>query len=159
MSLDPITLEVLRNRLDAIAENMEATLVRCAYSSMVKEAADASVALFNVNGDTIAQSLALPIHLGSMPPAVKILLAAYPAASLKEGDVLLLNDPYNGGQHFPDLIALVPIIHNNETVAVAVSLAHHQDIGGRTPGSQPTDAMDVFEEGLCIPPVKIMEEG
>ena len=159
MSLDPITLEVLRNRLDAIADNMESTLIRCAYSTIIKEGGDCSVALFDVNGDTVAQGLAIPVHLGSMPPAVKSMLVTFPADGLAEGDVVIMNDPYTGGQHNPDIVCIVPVIHQGETVALAVSLAHHQDVGGRTPGSNPTDATDVFEEGLCIPPVKLYDRG
>jgi N-methylhydantoinase B len=159
MSIDPITLEVLRNRFDAIADNMENTLVRCAASPSVKDSADCSVALFDVRGDTVAQGLAIPIHLGSMPPAVKAMLKSCPASSLGEGDMLIMNDPYSGGQHNPDILVLVPVVFGGETVAFAVSLAHHQDVGGRTPGSNPTDATDVFEEGLCIPPMKLAENG
>ena len=159
MSVDPVTLEVLRHRLDAIANSMESTLVRCASSPSVKEGADCSVALFDVNGNTIAQGLAIPVHLGSMPPAVASMLAAFPARDLSEGDIVIMNDPYAGGQHNPDIIMLVPVVHAGETVALAVSLAHHQDVGGRTPGSNPTDAADVFEEGLCIPPLKLVEGG
>ena len=159
MSIDTITLEVLRNRLDAIADNMESTLIRCAYSTIIKEGGDCSVALFDLNGDTVAQGLAIPVHLGSMPPAVKSMLTAFPAKMLRDGDVVIMNDPYTGGQHNPDIICIVPVIHEGETVALAVSLAHHQDVGGRTPGSNPTDATDVFEEGLCIPPVKLYDEG
>ena len=157
--LDPITLEILRHRLDAIADNMESTLVKCASSPSVKEGADCSVALFDIAGDTVAQGLAIPVHLGSMPPAVKRMLARYPPQSLKEGDMVVMNDPYGGGQHNPDIIVLVPVVHNGETVALAVALAHHQDVGGRTPGSNPTDAADVFEEGLCLPPIKFVEGG
>ena len=159
VSLDPITLEVLRHRFDAIADNMESTLVKCASSPSVKEGADCSVALFDTSGDTVAQGLAIPVHLGSMPPAVKSMLARYPARSLKKGDMVAMNDPYGGGQHNPDIIVLVPVVHGGETVALAVALAHHQDVGGRTPGSNPTDAADVFEEGLCIPPIKFVENG
>lgn len=158
MSIDPITLEVLRHRFDAIANNMETTLIRCAYSSIVKEAGDCSVAIFDVAGNTIAQGLALPVHLGSMPPAVKAMLAKFPAPTLRDGDVVIMNDPYAGGQHNPDVLILVPVIYQGETVALAVSLAHHQDVGGRTPGSNPTDAADVFEEGLCIPPLMLMRD-
>ena len=159
MSLDPITLEVLRNRLDAIADNMESTLIRCAYSGIIKEGADCSVALFDISGQTVAQGLALPVHLGSMPPAVKAMLAKFPAREMSEGDVIIMNDPYLGGQHNPDIICIVPVVHRDETVALAVSLAHQQDVGGRTAGSNPTDSTDVFEEGLCIPPLKLMENG
>jgi N-methylhydantoinase B len=159
MTLDPVTLEVLRHRLDSIANNMQATLMRCAYSSIIKEGGDCSVALFDIEGNTVAQGLALPVHLGSMPPAVKRLIEKFPPQKLEDGDVLIMNDPYGGGQHNPDLVVVVPVIFDGETVALAVSLAHHQDVGGRTPGSNPTDATDVFEEGLCIPPLKLAEGG
>ena len=159
MSLDSITLEVLRNRLDAIANNMESTLVKCAASPSVKEGADCSVALFDLNGDTVAQGVAVPLHLGSMPPAVKTMLRQFPPHTLPEGDMLIMNDPYDGGQHHPDLLVLVPVVYRGETVAFAVSLAHHQDVGGRTPGSNPTDSTDIFEEGLCIPPMKLVSDG
>lgn len=159
MSLDAITLEVLRNRLDAIADNMESTLIRCAYSGIIKEGADCSVALFDINGQTVAQGLAIPVHLGSMPPAVKAILADFPAAEMNEGDAIIMNDPYLGGQHNPDIICIIPVIYHDKTVALAVSLAHQQDVGGRTAGSNPTKSTDVFEEGLCIPPLKLMENG
>ena len=159
MSVDPITLEVLRHRLDAIADNMESTLIKCGYSSLIKEGGDCSVAIFDIAGNTIAQGLASPIHLGSMPPAVKSMLAKYPAHTLKDGDLVIMNDPYAGGQHNPDIVIVVPVVYRNETVALGVSLAHHQDVGGRTAGSNPTDATDIFEEGLCIPPLKLMENG
>ena len=159
MSLDAITLEVLRHRLDAIANNMESTLIKSAYSSIVKEGGDCSVALFDLSGETIAQGVAIPVHLGSMPPAIKSMLAEFPPDSLREGDMVIMNDPYGGGQHNPDVVVLVPVVYRGETVAIAASLAHHQDVGGRTPGSNPTDATDVFEEGLCIPPLKFVEGG
>ena len=124
MTFDPITLEVLRHRFDAIANNMESTLVKCASSPSVKEGADCSVALFDIKGDTVAQGMAIPVHLGSLPPAVKSMLAKYPPQSLKEGDMVVMNDPYDGGQHHPDMIVLVPVVYGGETVALAVALAH-----------------------------------
>jgi N-methylhydantoinase B len=159
MKIDPITLEVLRHRLDAIADNMETTLIRVAASPSVKEASDCSVALFDVTGNTVAQGLAIPVHLGSLSPAVAAMIAKFPPQSLDDGDMLIMNDPYGGGQHNPDIIVAVPVFFRGEAVALAVALAHHQDVGGRTPGSNPTDATDVFEEGLCIPPLKLVERG
>jgi N-methylhydantoinase B len=159
MSIDSVTLEVIRNRLDAIANNMEVTMVKCASSPSVKEGADCSVAIFDIRGDMVAQGVAVPLHLGSMPPAVKAMIRKYPPQTLKEGDMLIMNDPYNGGQHYPDIIVITPVCFRGETVALAVSLAHHQDVGGRTPGSNPTDSTDIFEEGLCIPVMKLMSDG
>ncbi len=159
MTIDPITLEVLRHRFDAIANNMEATMIRCALSPIVKEGADGSVGLFDVNGDTVAQGVAVPVHLGSMPPAIKSMIVKFPPQTLSEDDVVVMNDAYEGGQHNPDIIVIVPIVYRGRTRALAVSLAHHQDVGGRTPGSNPTDVTDVFEEGLCIPAMKFIEGG
>src|SRR5690606_31859262 len=100
-SIDPVTIEVLRNRFDAIANNMETTLVKCAYSTVIKEAADCSVALFDRFGNTIAQGVAIPVHLGSLPPAVKALIEHFPIDELSDGDAIAMNDPYAGGQHYP----------------------------------------------------------
>lgn len=157
--VDPVTIEVLRNRFDAIANNMETTLIKCAYSTVIKEAADCSVALFDRFGNTIAQGVAIPVHLGSLPPAVRALIEHFPIDGLSDGDAIAMNDPYSGGQHYPDLIVVVPVFFEGQAVALAVSLAHHQDVGGTAPGSTPTDATSVFDEGLCIPPVKLVEKG
>src|SRR5256884_688301 len=99
VAIDPILLEVLRNRLDAIADEMELTLLKSAASPIVKEGLDASAALFSVRGETIAQAAAIPIHLGALEFAAKRLVRAFPPASMVKGDVFLLNDPYDGGTH------------------------------------------------------------
>lgn len=156
---DLVTLEVLRNRLDVIAEEMEYTLLRTSYSSIVKEALDASAALFLADGQMIAQATALPVHLGSVIPAVTPMLQEFPAKDLREGDVIIMNDPYEGGTHVPDIILLVPVRVDGATVGLACSLAHHQEIGGKTPGSVPVDATEIYQEGLLIPPMKLYNRG
>ena len=156
---DPITLEVIRNRLDAIAEEMELTLLRTSHSPIVKEALDASAALFDGGGQQIAQAAAAPIHLGMVIPAVRRIVELFPPETMRDGDVYLLNDPFEGGSHLPDLIMLTPVIVDGETIALSLAVTHHQEIGGRSPGSTPMDATEIYQEGLRIPPVKLYERG
>ncbi len=156
---DPILLEVLRNRLDAIADEMEITMLRSAYSPIVKEGLDASSALFDVTGETIAQGTGIPIHLGSLVFAVRKVLEVFPPEGMREGDGFLLNDPYDGGTHLPDWVVVVPILADGRTVALATTMCHHQDVGGKTPGSIPTDATEIYQEGLIIPPCQLLRQG
>ena len=109
-AIDPVLLEVLRNRLDAIADEMELTLLRSAASPIVKEGLDASAALFNIEGETIAQAAAIPIHLGALQFAARRIVRAFPPATMRDGDAFLLNDPYDGGTHLPDITLAVPVI-------------------------------------------------
>jgi len=159
MKIDPITLEVVRNRLDFIADEMEMTLLKSAYSAIIQEALDASAAIFDTKGQTIVQATALPAQLGMLIPAVKSIIDAYPPDQMKEGDVYLMNDPYNGGTHLPDITVVAPVIYHGKTLALSVNMAHHQDLGGKVPGSIPTDATEIFQEGLIIPPLKLYDQG
>lgn len=155
--IEAVELEVLRGRLDTLAEEMQVTLQRSAFSSVVKEGADASAALFDAKGELVAQANALPVHLGSIEPAVASLLERFPPETLHEADVLVTNDPYVGGQHLPDLVIVSPIFWEGKVVAFAGSMAHHQDVGGMAPGSIPTNATELFQEGLRIPPLRLDE--
>jgi N-methylhydantoinase B len=157
--LDPILLEVLRNRLDAIADEMELTLLKSAASPIVKEGLDASAALFNVHGETVAQAAAIPIHLGALQFAAQRIVRAFPPAAMHEGDAFLLNDPYDGGTHLPDISLAVPVFVDGRVVALACTMCHHQDVGGRTPGSVPTDATELYQEGVIIPPTQLFRAG
>ena len=157
--MDPVLLEVLRNRLDAIADEMELTLLKSAASPIVKEGLDASAALFNIRGETIAQAAAIPIHLGALDFAARRLVQAFPPATMREGDAFLLNDPYDGGTHLPDITLAVPVFAEGRAVALACTMCHHQDVGGRTPGSVPTDATELYQEGLIIPPTQLFRAG
>ena len=159
MDIDPILLEVLRNRLDTIADEMELTLLKSAASPIVKEGLDASAALFSVRGETIAQAAAIPIHLGALEFAAKRLVRAFPPARMAEGDVFLLNDPYDGGTHLPDITVAVPVCADGQAVALSCTMCHHQDVGGRTPGSVPTDATELYQEGVIIPPTQLFRAG
>ena len=159
MATDLITLEVLRNKFDVIADEMEIALLKSAYSSIVKEGMDASAALFTIGGETIAQAASIPIHLGSLVPAVQRIIQEFPVETMAEGDVYIMNDPYDGGSHLPDIVIVVPIIYHGSTVALSTTMTHNQDVGGKTPGSVPTDATDIFQEGLRLPPLKFYERG
>jgi N-methylhydantoinase B len=159
MAIDPILLEVLRNRLDAIADEMELTLLKSAASPIVKEGLDASAALFNTHGETVAQAAAIPIHLGALQFAAQRLVRAFPPQRMVEGDAFLLNDPYDGGTHLPDITLAVPVVADGRVVALACTMCHHQDVGGRTPGSVPTDATELYQEGVIIPPTQLFRAG
>ncbi|MGH7397651.1 MAG: hydantoinase B/oxoprolinase family protein [Candidatus Rokuibacteriota bacterium] len=158
-AIDPILLEVLRNRLDAIADEMELTLLKSAASPIVKEGLDASAALFNTRGETIAQAAAIPIHLGALQFAAQRIVRAFPPDGMRDGDAFLLNDPYDGGTHLPDITLAVPVFADGRAVALACTMCHHQDVGGGTPGSVPTDATELYQEGIIIPPTQLFRAG
>ncbi len=158
-TIDPVLLEVLRNRLEAIADEMELTLLKSAASPIVKEGLDASAALFNIRGETIAQAAAIPIHLGALQCAAQRIVRAFPPDRMREGDAFLLNDPYDGGTHLPDITLAVPVLDGGRAVALACTMCHHQDVGGRTPGSVPTDATELYQEGIIIPPTQLFRAG
>jgi len=152
-SIDPITLEVARNKLDGIAEEMQQTLLRSSFSPIVKEGLDASASLFTLAGETIAQACAIPVHLGTLIPVVATILKSFPVEAMKPGDAYLMNDPYLGGTHLPDIAVIRPIFSGNRPIALAATMTHHQDVGGLAPGSVPTNATEIFQEGLRIPPL------
>src|SRR5215475_6828394 len=158
-AIDPVLLEVLRNRLEAIADEMELTLLKSAASPIVKEGLDASAALFNVQGETIAQAAAIPIHLGALQCAAQRIVRAFPPERMRDGDAFLLNDPYDGGTHLPDITLALPVFSEGRAVALACTMCHHQDVGGRTPGSVPTDATELYQEGVIIPPTQLFRAG
>jgi N-methylhydantoinase B len=159
MNLDPITLEVVRGRFDVIAEEMQFAMIRSAYSNIVKEAADTSTAIFDLKGQLVAQASGIPILLGVLVPAVQRIIKAFPAEIMRERDVYIMNDPYEGGTHLPDIVAVSPIFFEGYPLALSCVITHHVDIGGKTPGSLPVDATDIFQEGLRIPPVILAKAG
>ena len=157
--VDPVTLEVVRNKLEGIANEMQMTLLHSAFSPIVKEGMDCSAALFTADGQTIAQATAIPIHLATMIPALAAVVRKYPVAGMAEGDVYILNDPYSGGTHLPDITLFIPVRAEGRVIGFSVTTVHHQDMGGMAPGSIPTDATEIYQEGLRIPPLKYMERG
>ena len=153
--LDAIELEILRNQLESVAEEMGEVLVRGAFSPNITERRDCSTALFDADGRLVAQAEHIPVHLGAMPEAVDAVLDADPAP----GDVFLLNDPFAGGTHLPDVTLVSSICPDDEIVGYAVSRAHHADVGGMAPGSMPAGARDIQQEGLRIPPTRLVAGG
>lgn len=156
---DPITVEVVRNKLDGIAEEMQMTLVRSSFSPFVKEGLDASVSLFTLEGETLAQATAIPIHLATMIPMVRRLCESFAPETMRPDDLYIMNDPYLGGTHLPDILVMAPVFHDGRPIAFTAAITHHQDVGGMTPGSVPTNATDIFQEGLRIPPLRLRRDG
>lgn len=158
-TLDPVLLEVMRNRFAAIAEEMGVSLVRTSYSTNIKDRRDCSCALFDVDGNVIAQAEHIPVHLGVLPFGVRGAIAAMADMDLQPGDAIMHNDPYVGGTHLPDLIVVAPIFHAGRIVGYAGNLAHHSDMGGMVPGSMPPRASEIYQEGIRFPPVRIRKAG
>ncbi len=153
---DPILLELYRHRLAGVAEEMGVTLRRTAYSPNIKERLDFSCALFDTSSRMVAQAAHIPVHLGAIPRSVEAALQRYDDWS--EGDLVILNDPYAGGTHLPDITMISPIFAAGRPVFLAASRAHHADVGGMAPGSLPM-SRDIYQEGLIIPPVKLYHAG
>jgi N-methylhydantoinase B len=157
-TVDVITREVVRGGLEFIAEEMGIILRNAAYSTNIKERMDHSCSLFDFKGRMMAQAEHIPVHLGAMPLAVKTITAEY-EGDIFPGDSFIVNDPFLGGTHLPDITIVSPIHFEQELIGYSVSRAHHNDVGGMTPGSMPGNATEVFQEGLRIPPVKFVEKG
>jgi N-methylhydantoinase B len=157
MSVDPIRLEIFKNLFHSVAEEMGAALRRSAFSPNIKERRDYSCAVFDSAGQVLAMGDHMPVHLGSMPMSVRAALAAFP---LEAGDVALLNDPYAGGTHLPDLTMVRPVFasRTRRPLFYIANRAHHADVGGAHAGSMGL-SREIFEEGFRIPPVKIMRKG
>ena len=152
---DPVTLEVVRHALYAIAEEMSVIVMRSARSPLLKEAGDLSSCLTDAQGRLIAQGRDIPMHMGVMGFTVKALLERVPAARMRDGDVWYLNLPEVGGNHLPDVKAVRPVFHEGRLMAFAVSLAHWADIGGAVPGSYVPSATECHQEGLRIAPIRL----
>jgi len=182
--IDPITLEVLRNAFAAVAEEMNANLVRTGYSPNITERKDCSCALFDADGEMVSQAETMPVHLGAMPFSVAAALERFPPETLSPGDAIVLNDPFRGGAHLPDLTLVTPIFvesegagdaaasgsaegtaagdsvtDERELLGFAANRAHHADIGGSQAGSVAADSTEIYQEGVRIPPVKLYDGG
>jgi N-methylhydantoinase B len=153
---DPITFEVLRNGLDAIADEMAYTIVRSARSTMIKDCMDYSASLCTAGGELIAQAVNIPVMMCSTPDALLPTIAKF-KGDLAPGDCLILSDPYEGGSHLPDIFMFMPIFHKDRLVAFSSTCAHHVDVGGMAPGSASSEATEIFQEGLRIPILKLYE--
>jgi N-methylhydantoinase B/oxoprolinase/acetone carboxylase alpha subunit len=152
---DPIELEIFKNVFISIADEMGAVLGRTALSPNIKERKDYSCSVFNRRGETLAQGSHIPVHLGAMPLSVQ---AALEDIDFEDGDIALVNDPYRGGTHLPDITCIAPVFFRKRPAFFAANRAHHSDVGGMTPGSMPL-ATEIYQEGLILPPVKLVRRG
>jgi N-methylhydantoinase B/oxoprolinase/acetone carboxylase alpha subunit len=152
---DPIEFELFKNIFVSISEEMAAVLGRTALSPNIKERRDFSCAIFDAAGETLAQGSHIPVHLGAMPLSVQ---AALEVIRFENGDLVVLNDPFRGGTHLPDITCISPVFHRKKLCFFAANRAHHSDVGGMTPGSMPL-AREIFQEGLIIPPLKLVRRG
>ncbi|EFW91505.1 N-methylhydantoinase (ATP-hydrolyzing) B [Haladaptatus paucihalophilus DX253] len=153
--IDAVTLEIMRNQFEGVAEEMGQVLITSSYSPNIKERRDCSTALFDAEGRLVAQAEHIPVHLGAMPEAVTTVLDYDP----EPGDVFVLNDPFEGGTHLPDVTMVSPVTVDGEVLGYAVSRAHHADVGGMTPGSMPAGAREIYQEGIRLPPVRLVKGG
>ena len=159
MRIYPVEFEVFKNLFLSIAEEMGVTLCRTGFSPNIKERLDYSCAVYDANGETIAQGDHMPVHLGAMPLSVR---AAIDAVDMAPGDVVMLNDPFHGGTHLPDITLVSPVFvkgmgksGRNKPSFYVANRAHHSDVGGMSPGSMPV-AREIYQEGLIIPPIRLM---
>ncbi|WP_069471750.1 hydantoinase B/oxoprolinase family protein [Candidatus Marithrix sp. Canyon 246] len=155
-NVDPVMLEIFNNLFMSIAEQMGATLANTAYSVNIKERLDFSCAVFDQTGQLIANAPHVPVHLGSMGDSVETVIKAQTA---KQGDVFVLNNPYHGGTHLPDVTVVTPVFYQNKPLFYVASRGHHADIGGITPGSMPATSKNLHEEGVVIDVFKLVDQG
>ena len=157
--IEPVTFEVIRNSLDTIADQMALTVLRTAYSGIVKDAMDFSTGFADRNGETVAMGLTIALHLGSFPSAVRSILRKFDER-IYPGDIYILNDPYtSGGTHLPDVYIIKPVFAEDELQGFSCTVAHQADIGGIVPGSNSTNSHEIYQEGLRIPTTKLYERG
>jgi N-methylhydantoinase B len=152
---DPITLQVIQARLAGIVQEMQNSLFRTGFSTIIRESQDASCAILNCRGEVVAQHVVLPLHMGAFPACAQGVLSHYSPSEIYEGDAFITNHPYLGGSpHAPDMAVLTPIFYRQEWVGFAANIAHKSDIGGPVPGSCWSQAREIFQEGLHLPPIK-----
>jgi N-methylhydantoinase B len=159
MRYDPVTLEIVRSRLQQITREMGVVLRRTSFSNIFNEGTDFSTALFDAAGQLVTQAEHVTCHIAAMPFSVAAVLKAFGPDGFRPGDIVVVNDPYLGGTHLPDITVLKPVFHNKRLEFLAVDRGHHVDVGGMRPGSYSGDATTLFQEGLCIPPIKLFDAG
>lgn len=160
MAISPIEAEILRNAMASVADEMYIALMKASYSTNIKERKDHSTALFDPDGRVVVQGESMPLHLASMLGLVEVVLEKFGKDGMKPGDMYMSNDPYVGrGSHLPDVAIATPIIHEDRLIMFACNIAHHADIGGMSPGSMAGGMTEIYQEGLRIPPIRLMEDG
>jgi N-methylhydantoinase B len=155
---DPIAFELFRNSLSSVADEMALTIFRTTYSGVLKDNMDYSTGFADADGRLVAQGLTLPGHLGSMPAALASIMRHF-ASDMGPGDVFIMNDPFDGGMHLPDIFIVKPLYHDGERLAFACTCCHHSDVGGRVAGSNASDSTEIYAEGLRIAPMKLYDAG
>ena len=155
--VDPVTLQVIQARLAGIVQEMQNSLFRTVYSTIIRESQDASCAILNRQGEVVAQHVVLQLHMGAFPACAAAILKTFALSEIDEGDAFITNHPYLGGSpHASDMAVLTPIFYRGEWVGFAADMAHKSDIGGTVPGSGSGNAREIYQEGLHLPPVKFM---
>ncbi|MCY0148162.1 hydantoinase B/oxoprolinase family protein [Hoeflea sp. G2-23] len=157
-TLDPITFAVLKSAVESIVDDMAYTVMRTARSPIVRDVLDYSTTMCDAEGRILAQAKTVALHLGAVPDAMEALLRHY-GDDLAPEDVIIFNDPYDGGMHLPDIFMFKPIFRGDEHIGFSVVICHHCDVGGRVPGSNASDSTEIFQEGLRIPPLKLFDRG
>lgn len=157
-AIDPITFAVIKSGLDTIVDDMAYAVMRTARSPIVRDVLDYSVTICDRQGRILSQAKTVALHLGAVPDAIDVVLERF-AGDLFPGDVIVLNDPYDGGMHLPDIFMFKPIFSGERLLGFSVVIAHHCDVGGRVPGSNASDSTEIFQEGLRIAPMKLYERG
>lgn len=155
---DPIAFELFKNAIFSIADEMALTVFRTTYSGVLKDNMDYSTAFADADGRLVAQGLTLPGHLGSIPTAIQSIMRHF-GQTMHEGDVFIMNDPFDGGMHLPDIFIFKPLYHEGRRLAFAATVCHHTDVGGRVAGSNASDSTEIYAEGLRIPPLKLYDAG
>lgn len=155
---DPITFAVIKSGLDTMVDDMAYAVMRTARSSIVRDVLDYSVTMCDARGRILSQAKTVALHLGAVPDAMEVVLSQF-GNDLSPGDVVVLNDPYEGGMHLPDIFMFKPIFVNDCLQGFSVVVAHHTDVGGRVPGSNASDSTEIFQEGIRIAPMKLYDRG
>lgn len=157
-ALDPIAFAVMKNAMDAIVDEVAYTVLRTARSEIVKDVMDYSAAICDAQGEMVAQAKTIAQHLGAIPEAMASVQARW-AGRLQPGDAVIMNDPYSGGMHLPDIFMFYPVFADSKVLAWVVVICHHTDVGGRVPGSNAADSTEIFQEGLRLPPLRLFHQG
>ncbi|MCK6453439.1 MAG: hydantoinase B/oxoprolinase family protein, partial [Alphaproteobacteria bacterium] len=156
--IDPIAFELFKNSIFSIADEMALTVFRTTYSGVLKDNMDYSTGFADADGKLVAQGLTLPGHLGSVPTAMESIMRHF-GQDMRPGDVFIMNDPFDGGMHLPDIFIMKPLYHGDERMAFACTVCHHSDVGGRVAGSNASDSTEIYAEGLRIAPMKLYDAG
>ena len=150
--------QIVGNALASIADEMATTIFRTAHSTVVRDGMDFSAALCDADGETVAQAVTVPFHLGSVPHAMETLLAKW-GDRMRPGDVFVMNDPFDGGIHLQDIFVFKPVFLDESSIGFATTTAHHGDVGGRLPGSAACDNTEIFQEGIRLPWLRLYDRG